>query len=454
MGNDKDKIMRKGMRDLILKYPVTLLKKLNLGNISRFFKAVRHEPPKQIINNINIFLRRSKNTNINNLKKEIITFVKKIELNNREPILFVSHEATRTGAPLIIKTLAEQMKMLHNVLPIFILCTGGELEKTFVKIGPTYLLSFFDEFQPDKQEMSLLISELIEKTKLKVAYVNSAESRNILPHLRKNRIKKIITLVHELGHYYPKDAFQVINDYSDKIIFPAKFVEEKAYENTSIDKHKIIIRGQGLLKPEILQANKQISRAKIRKELALPKDCLIVLGCGTPDARKGIDLFVMTAISTIYLLKNKKDVRFIWLGDTIDNEYKTWTQRDIQQAKLLEKILFIGSRTDTIPFFSGSDLFFLTSRGDPFPCVVHEAIAAGIPTIAFKNAGGSVEMIEEGILGSTIDYGNIIKASNTIIDYLAKYQKDSNIEARKAYAKEHLMFESYTKELINYIRNN
>jgi glycosyltransferase involved in cell wall biosynthesis len=38
-------------------------------------------------------------------------------------------------------------------------------------------------------------------------------------------------------------------------------------------------------------------------------------------------------------------------------------------------------------------VFLMTSRADPFPCVCQEAMACGLPILAFEDGGGTVEMI-------------------------------------------------------------
>jgi len=198
-------------------------------------------------------------------------------------------------------------------------------------------------------------------------------------------------------------------------------VRESALANTPFPLSKIIVRGQGLLKPEILDADQESCRKKIRKELGLPPDSLIVLGCGAPIARKGIDVFVTTAISTLNLLKDSP-VYFIWLGNGDFNLYKMWTQRDIEQSGKKKNIRFIGLRKNTIPYFAGSDVFFMTSKGDPFPCVVHEALAAGLPVVGFDNAGGFVDLMDKEQLAS---YGDVGEATNIL------YKLCTNTEYRR-----------------------
>ncbi len=398
---------------VVFSYPLTFFRYVSAENYRRLVHAVRNEPPSRIIKNFKNLLIRTKNTSPQNIKNRINKFLNNFELpEDKEVILFVTHEVTRTGAPLIILKIAEDLAKLHNVFPIILVCNSdGELESTFRKVGPTYDIVHWNETVLLKWEMNHLIQGLKEKFDVKTAYVNSAESRQILPYFHKNGIEKVITLVHEMGNYYPKDSWKIINDNSDKVVFPANFVKRLAMENSAFDESKTIVKGQGLLKPEILDADLFECRASIRTELGLPENSIIILGCGTPIPRKGIDIFVLTATSVLNNYKGDAPIYFIWLGDGPANEYQLWTQRDIEQSGWQENIRFLNSREDTIPFFVGSDVFFMTSRGDPLPCVVHEALAAGLPVVAFENAGGFVEILDKH---EVIPYGDLTNASNTI----------------------------------------
>ena len=61
-----------------------------------------------------------------------------------------------------------------------------------------------------------------------------------------------------------------------------------------------------------------------------------------------------------------------------------------------------------------ADVFWLTSREDPFPSVVLEAMKYEIPVVAFKNSGGVNTMLDEG-------RGNLI--SEFDVEEMAKVTK-------------------------------
>jgi glycosyltransferase involved in cell wall biosynthesis len=67
------------------------------------------------------------------------------------------------------------------------------------------------------------------------------------------------------------------------------------------------------------------------------------------------------------------------------------------------------------PYFVAADVFLLSSRVDPFPCVVHEAMAVGLPVVAFDQSGGAVEALRDGA-GVIVPYGDYHQAAEAILE--------------------------------------
>jgi len=361
-------------------------------------------------------------------------------------IVFVTHDASRTGAPLIILKLAEYFKKHLNITPINVIFGGDDLTQEFESLGPTYTLQ---HFMKDAKMLEIELKALSGSLKARVpigALVNSAESRLILPYFKLQEIQ-VISLVHEMADYYDAEAWKDIALCSELVVFPSQPVKKQAIMNTKFDESKLLVQGQGLFKPEILKSNKKECIVKLRSELKLPENAFIVLGCGTTNERKGIDIFVATAIDYIQSLPEKSTVYFVWLGEVIDDYCINRSLKDIKIAELEDRILFPGAVKDTTTFFAGSDVFYLTSRADPFPCVIHEAMAAQLPVVGFENTGGFVEAIDESC-GYAVPFKDISAVSKILNDLSANPQKliEKGKYARKRVV-EKFDYLEYTKEL-------
>ncbi len=445
---------------LLTKYPLRVVRNLNKENVAKYRQAIRTEHPRQILRNMERYLTNN-HLSVNpaqekDLSERIDAFVTTVRdqvSQNPQPIfLFVSHEATLTGAPLIIQKVAEHFQNRQQAFPVFLLLKGGQIQDLFHSAFPTYQLPNQSTEYEKASELRNLLDALTAEVSIDCVIVNSAESRFTLPLLRKADIPRIISLVHEMGNLYPNKSWRIISRYSDHTVFPCAFVQEKANENCTFHPSLTSVRGQGLLKPAIFDANYPASRKFVRKELGIPENAKIVLSCGTPIARKGIDIFVFTAISALSQWQDSTPLYFLWIGDAPDNYYQQWSRRDIDQSGYADHILWIDSQDDTVPWFAGSDLFFLTSRGDPFPCVVHEALAAGLQVVGFKNAGGLPEMLppQAAVLQS---YGDLASTSKDIITCL-KNQDPARRESIIKYAKENLDYSMYSDYLYQLATNN
>lgn len=64
------------------------------------------------------------------------------------------------------------------------------------------------------------------------------------------------------------------------------------------------------------------------------------------------------------------------------------------------KIHLVPVKTDAKPYFEMADVFFLSSREDPFPLVMLEAASLGIPMVGFRGTGGIEDFSKD--LGSML----------------------------------------------------
>lgn len=346
------------------------------------------------------------------------------KLDSKNPtLIFVSHNASRTGAPLIILKIAKYIQKLFDCNCITLLCDGGDLLPEFERLGPTYILENYNQLaykenNAAKENIRELLNIISNYSPI-CAYVNSAESRRINQYLKDKNIP-VISLVHEMGDLYPKGEYDSLVNFSDLIVFPSKAVYKKAVINTNIPNNKFVISGQGLLKEELLTQDKEQNRNILLDTYNLPKDAKVILGCGTVDCRKGVDYFVSSAIHFFTTYKNTNNVFFIWLGGSlssvdknVDTTINKWLAYDIKNVGLEEQILFVGKHKNTYPYFLGADIFFMTSRADPFPCVIHEAMAAELPIVGFQDSGGFVEAVDKSC-SIILDYSNTATASEAI----------------------------------------
>jgi glycosyltransferase involved in cell wall biosynthesis len=334
-------------------------------------------------------------------------------LSNQSPkplLYIVSHEASRTGAPAIILNIARFFYNLGLYDLVIFMHRGGPLLEEFQKLGAIVNFEYFSEAHLTSGAADNLVESYIKYNPVMVI-VNSSESHYFVEMFGKTKIP-VLTLVHEFLTYYKEDIVLKILKNSQKIIFPSEYIKNVALSKFDINEGEYTVISQGLLSSEFGQMDVSTARKLVREEFQLPSDAFIVLCCGSGPIRKGFDLFIQVAASYFRSFPSS-DVYFLWVGKSDDNpEFIHFMEHDIGRLGLKNNFLCAGEIEKVEPFFVGSDVFFLSSREDPFPCVVHEAMAARLPIIVFEDSGGAPESIAN--TGITVPYADFEVAANEL----------------------------------------
>lgn len=160
-----------------------------------------------------------------------------------------------------------------------------------------------------------------------------------------------------------------------------------------------------------------ISKMGTREILNLPKDKQIILSVGHLVPRKGFDVLIK-AIADIKNCRNGNLPTLIIIGA---GDYLKTLTRLVISLKLENDVLLVGSKShsDLYKWYSSADIFCLASSREGWPNVLFEALACGIPIIAF-NVNGIPEVITSEEYGILVNDRNSKKMADAIITALNK----------------------------------
>ena len=109
--------------------------------------------------------------------------------------------------------------------------------------------------------------------------------------------------------------------------------------------------------------------------------------CGVAVPRKGPDIFWEVA-------KALPEYDFVWIGSWDDDDYVRNNNNalSLNEQEPLGNLYWTNSLTNPYTALNQIDLFTLTSREDPNPLVVLEAIALDKPAVTFTKTGASLSI--------------------------------------------------------------
>jgi glycosyltransferase involved in cell wall biosynthesis len=344
-------------------------------------------------------------------------------------VLFISHEASRTGAPILLLNLLKWLKQNTKVEFDLLFLEGGELEEEFKKIATVFYWKAPIKIIGLKQQIYNKILgikydylkeyynnlfSIFQKKDYNTIYGNTVISSKIL--LQLNTIlpnAAIILHIHELRIH--------TTDYSSDLqnlqILDVHYIAvSQITQNNLILNHNIYENKISLIY-EYIDVN-EISKFK-RKVVEIGNKFQIN-GSGFVHVRKGYDIFIMIAKRAIQKYP-EIPFYFKWIGE-LPVGLRPYIEIDIKEAGLSNFIEFTGSVINPFPYFAQSDLFLMTSREDPFPIVCLEHAALGIPIVCFENVSGIPEFIGNNA-GIIIPYLDVEKTVDTLADLFSNREK-------------------------------
>ncbi|WP_162199193.1 glycoside hydrolase family 99-like domain-containing protein [Methanoculleus sediminis] len=329
-------------------------------------------------------------------------------------VLVVSHDAHFHGAQMLALNLVKRLKYQFKFDVYVLLKSGGCLESEFEKHA--HIFNVEREYST-KKSLEALVDDLVIRG-VSVAICNTVVTGDIVELLVRKNIRTI-SLIHELPElikeYKMERNAELISKFADYVIFPSGYVKSLFETVSKIDENRSVVAPQGLFFKNPYKSRVDAARKDLRDAFSLPEDAQVVLAVGYADYRKGVDIFVEVAKKVI---QTNPRVYFLWVGHH-DISFIDPVLNEVAKSNLEDRIRFVGKKEDDRDvFYAGADLYLLTSREDPFPSVVLEAMDVGLPVIGFRDAGGFQDIVtsDTGILVPNQDIESMVDAVNKVLN--------------------------------------
>jgi glycosyltransferase involved in cell wall biosynthesis len=324
-----------------------------------------------------------------------------------DKLLLVGHGARRAGGEMLLLSLMKEFHVRAGMSVVAVLLAGGELETEYRLYGQVYVLG---RDLRDGEELDQLFASL-RADGYRRAICNTIVTGD-LPRSLHDQGFETISLIHELPtsirSLVGPERARAMARHSDHIVFSAAFVQDAFERAFGLDRARSTVIGQGVLF-DLGQGASTTARADLRARLGFPENALVGLGIGVGDLRKGPDLFVEIAARCA---AQSPDWHFVWIGQ-IEASVRRWVEHDMVAGNICDRVRILDNQSDLQPFYLGADAFLLTSREDPFPNVMLDAMSVGLPVLAFDGAGGAPEVLRDGA-GLVLPYLDVAAMSEAL----------------------------------------
>lgn len=313
-------------------------------------------------------------------------------------IIFVSHEASQTGAPAVLLSLMQWIKENTDINFSIIVGASGPWDYKFKTLAPTFFMDKYHQHDMDRELLRFCGSHV------KTVYINTIASALFAERLTFLQAE-FITHVHEMENVFQifQPHVEVLKKICDKYI---------AVSQGSID----AIQKRFDMSQTSLAFLKPFIDKKSFTENPLPKltDKKAVFGCGAVEIRKGFDIFCMVAAAL--KASGRNDFQFYWIGS--DSNKDLVASEVIAQYGVEDVVEFLGVKDYPRAYFSWGDVFMLPSREDPYPLVCMEAAECGMPVICFDEQAGGMHSFVENDAGVVVPYMNTDAMADAVASLL------------------------------------
>ena len=329
-------------------------------------------------------------------------------------VLFISHDASRSGAPIYLYRLINWLVENHSINASILFIEGGEMQNDFSFCDNRWV---WNSFQHDKCIYRKIIGKMslkwkkklyqhdlifkIKKTNPQLIVANTLISLPLANLIEQEFNIPIIAIIHEMKFSAQKYYSEFLKSkYLSKVhhfIAVCNDIKIFLQHDLNIDSNKVTF-----IHPFIPNNNNLDKYAN--------KSEFVVGFSGYGNWRKGIYLL---PILISLLVKYETNFKFLWLGH-IPQEEKVQLDYILTQLDLDQYFYSTGYVTDTYSSYSVMDVFVLLSIEDPYPLACIEACSLSIPIVCFEKSGGACDLALNGA-GFVVPFLDINIMKETIL---------------------------------------
>ena len=337
-------------------------------------------------------------------------------------VLFIAHEATRTGASIaLLQEINYICKYHKEIVPEVYFLRGGELLNEYRELCPIYE----GWIANPRLERILHVMRLAEwylyrqllKRKYDCIYANSIVSFGKAVQL-KDRLGgvRLIGHVHEaeclMKQYFapstPLDCF-------DSLITVSQLAADNLIDNYAVPSYKILIQHPVSSWVDLLlKGNVSLNIHDYKEDAKL-------IGCFCKEEWAKATDVVPLFLHRFFEKYPKQNCKLVIIGK-MPEKYVYLLDFVLRKMKLKDKVIILGGIINPLDYIAQLDILLLLSREESYGLVAQEAAILEKPIIGFYKATGAAEWIEKGA-GVLVPYMDLGQMSDAVYMLLSDETK-------------------------------
>jgi O-antigen biosynthesis protein len=319
-------------------------------------------------------------------------------------VCVLTHDLHPYGAQRVALSLVRSLIETHKLHVEVVTVGGGDLSIPVRRLAPIHALGALWKEQARSLKNVLPV---LRRAKIRKAITNTVIVGHMAETLREDGIE-VVSLVHEMPKLVKEegliDRLKGLHEHAKHVVYPhervALAVKQAFPDLPNWDRVRSFAQGVETTNP--YRANKQAARSKVRASFGTDVLGPLAVAIGIADHRKGFDLF-LDAARTSAARASATPIHYLWIGPKDQSAVSMWRQRNGgMQPESIPNFHWLDYQSEITHFYAAADVFVLSSREDPMPFVALEAMNAATPLVAFRGTGGGAALAERGF-GVVVD---------------------------------------------------
>lgn len=305
--------------------------------------------------------------------------------------------------------------------PYLVIPNEGDFSKEAKKMGLDILflkapkLAFLNSFKI--LEFLFILSCYIRKNRINI--IHSYTPRNNILSIFVGRVLRIPVIWHERNLIFGNeiDISRGLLFLPDRVICNSYAIAERFIKRGKIpSKVRVVINGIDLKEFRPRKLNPEMLR---KYDISGRKVVGLISNLGK---RKGME-YLLDACP--YILKKCPNAIFLIVGGEFSEEDKGRKEELEEKARRLgvgDHVIFTGFLSNVCGIIQVFDIGVAVTEKEACSRAILEIMACGKPVVAY-NTGGNPELVEDGITGTLIDFGDVEEFASSVLDLLEDDEK-------------------------------